>query len=47
MDVRKILKDYYESISAEGFQIVDIYEADDIDEFLVMDIPRDLCHYSV
>ena len=47
MDVQKILKDYNYSISTEGFQIVDIYEADDIEDFLVIVTPRDLCHCSV
>ena len=47
MDDQKILKDYNQSISTEGFQIVDIHEADDIEEFLVMVTPRYLYHCSV
>ena len=47
MDDQKILKDYNQSISTEGFQIMDIYEAYDIEEFLVMVTPRYLCHCSV
>jgi len=47
MDNHKILKDYNYSISAEGFKIVDIYEADDIEDFLVIVTPRDLCRCSV
>ena len=44
MDVQKILNDYIQSISAICFQIVNIYEADVTEEYLVMIDPRDSSH---
>ena len=44
MDVQKILNDYINSISAIYFQIVNIYEADVTEEYLVMVDPPGLCH---